>query len=139
MEQNAQFFETARETILKQAAEHYGRSFADWGEFYAWLLDIDRDRLLYWENQRIDLWNRLVLQAPTIDDQPAQPLNVESLKRNAENAFALFGVDANPSRDSVYEMPRGGERQLRVARQMQDPNSPLNRGYEDWESFDLTS
>ncbi len=139
MEQRAQLFETAREKILTIATEHYGRSFQDWSSFYMWLLKIDRDRLLYWENQRIDLWNRLVLEAPTANGQPAQPLNVAGLKLNAENAFALFGVDANPTRDSAFEFPRGGERQLRVARQFDDPNSPLNLGHEDWESYDLTS
>jgi len=138
MEQHTQPFETARRRVLAQAGEHYGRNFDDWSSFYMWLLRIDRDQVLYWEFQRIDLWNELVLAAPTVDGQAAKPLNVEGLKHNAENAFALFGVDANPTRDSAFEFPRGGERQLRVAHQMNDPNSPLNLGYEDWESYDLT-
>ena len=127
-------FEQARIKVLAHAEDFYGRSFEDWGHFYGWLLDIDRDRLLQWEFERIECWDEIVRQSSSAD---AAPLNVEGLKRNAERAFALFGIDANPTRDSAYDFPRGGEWQMRAASQMHDPDSPLNRGYEDWEQYDM--
>lgn len=135
MDTRSQLFEQARSTVLTKAAEFYGRQFADWGQFYIWLLDIDRDRLLDWEFQRIELWGTLLQQAQA-QEEP-DDLLVANLKRNAERAFAIFGTDLNPVRDSAFEVPRGGEWQIRVAHQMHDPDSPLNRGYEDWEQYDM--
>lgn len=135
MDTRSQLFEQARSVVLAKAAEFYGRQFLDWGQFYGWLLDTDRDRLLDWEFQRIEHWNTLLLQDAELGDMPNLPM--ASLKRNAERAFALFGVDINLARDSAYEVPRGGEWQIRVANQMHDSNSPMNRGLEDWEQYDM--
>ena len=119
--------------ILTKAAEFYGRQFSNWGQFYGWLLDIDR--LLDWEFQRIELWNTLFRK--TAEPGDLNDLPVANLKLNAERAFALFGVDVNVARDSAYEIPRGGEWQIRLAHQMHDPESPMNRGLEDWEQYDM--
>jgi hypothetical protein len=135
MDTRSQLFEQARSVILTKAAEFYGRQFSNWGQFYGWLLDIDRDRLLDWEFQRIELWNTLFRK--TAEPGDLNDLPVANLKRNAERAFALFGVDVNVARDSAYEIPRGGEWQIRLAHQMHDPDSPMNRGLEDWEQYDM--
>ena len=118
---------------MAKAEVYYGRSFDNWGQFYAWLLAIDRNRLLDWEYQRIDLWNQMVRKSTVAEGG----LDVAGLKRNAERALEIFGVDTNPIRDSAFDFPRGGEIQTRVAHQMHDPDSPLNRGDEDWEQYDM--
>jgi len=135
MNKRSHYFEQARSEVLALAAVRYGRQFENWGDFYAWLLDNHRDDILDWESQRIDTWNTLMYQDDQAGSTPA--LDVSALKRNAERVFTLFGVDANPIRDSAYEVPRGGEWQLRVAHQMHDPDSPLNQGREDWEKYDM--
>jgi len=101
MDHSSQSFEQARIKILAKAEVYYGRSFENWGQFYAWLLAIDRNRLLDWEFQRIELWNRMVCRSTS----PEIALDVAGLKRNAERAFAIFGVDNNPIRDSAFDMP----------------------------------
>jgi hypothetical protein len=136
MDTRSQLFEQARSEVLAKAAKFYGRQFENWGQFYGWLLDIDRDRLLEWEFQRVELWDILLQRAAPAEG--SEPLPVAELKRNAERAFSLFGVDVNLARDSAFEVPRGGEWQIRVAHQMHDPESPLNRGFEDWEQYDMT-
>ena len=137
MDDRSRCFEQARLDVVKEASTYYGRKFESWGDLYAWLLRIDHDRILEWDFRRIERWQEIYTTA--CNGSLVEGLDVDGLKRNAERLFTIFGKDIDPIRDSAFEMPRGGEWQVRAAQQMNDPRSPLNLGREDWELFGVKS
>lgn len=131
-ERLARAFEQAAMTIYSEVAETADRGFLDWQAAYLWLAEHDQPRLVKLEMKRLDLWLELAREAGVPEEK--LPSRAE-LARNWEKATLIFGFDPRPLADSAFEMPRGGERQVAVAKQLQDPQSPLNRGIEDFHDF----
>jgi len=131
-ERLARAFEQAAMTIYSQAAEAAEQGFQDWPSTYLWFAEHDQPHLVELEMARLALWLKLAREAGV----PAEKLpDSQQLASNWEQATLIFGSDPRPGDDSGLLMSRGGERQVAVARQLHDPQSPLNCGIEDFLDF----
>lgn len=132
-DQVVETFQAARDAVREAAQAEYGRDFEDFGSFYLWVLaEHDAETLQRWERVRVADWVRLLREAGfTIPEKQEQQMHAA-----AEQAAQVMFLDHDAPRDSAFEFPTGGERRVRVAKQLDDPFSPLNGGLPNWMDID---
>ncbi len=130
----AAFQETVQE-LLTDAETRYERAFSSYREFYQWMLDHHSEELEGWEKRRAEEWLLRLKDVPEAADLRDR---AEQVIANLTRAAYMMSLDHRPMEDSAFDMPTGGRLHLAVARQLDDPYSPLNQGNPDWELVDAS-